>query len=116
MSTGVGLPELNTTMITGALVQLSNDPRLFRFHNPARTRRLLFYLSFFVGCSVGATVVRGREAWPGLLLTALVKAVVAVSLLWNQGIESLPRVEEETTEGGGRWGAASLMSMIIWGE
>ncbi|TKA57250.1 hypothetical protein B0A55_12592 [Friedmanniomyces simplex] len=49
MSTGVGLPELNTTMITGALVQLSNDPRLFRFHNPARTRRLLLYLSFFTG-------------------------------------------------------------------
>ena len=113
MASGVGMAEVNTTMVTGALVRLSGDAGLFRSHNRARTRRVLFYLSFLAGCSVGAIVVRGREAWVGLLFTAFVKAGVSGSLLWNRGVEGLPGVEMREDWVGG--GASSLISTIVWG-
>jgi len=113
MASGVGMAEVNTTMVTGALVQLSGDGRLFRSQNRARTRRVLFFLSFLAGCSAGAVVVRGRAAWVGLLLVAVVKAVVTVSLLWNRGVEGLPGVEMREDWVGG--GASPLISTIVWG-
>ncbi|TKA44077.1 hypothetical protein B0A54_04843 [Friedmanniomyces endolithicus] len=113
MAGGVGMAEVNTTMVTGALVQLSGDARLLRSHNRARTRRVLFFLSFLAGCSVGAVVVRGRAALVGLLLVAVVKAGVTVSLLWNRGVEGLPGVEMR--KDGVGTGETSLISTIVWG-
>ncbi|TKA47532.1 hypothetical protein B0A54_01904 [Friedmanniomyces endolithicus] len=101
-------------MVTGAIVLLSGDARLFRLQNRARTGRVLFYVSYLAGCSVGAVVVRGREAWVGLLVTAVAKAGVSGSLLWNRGVEGLPGVE--MVENGVGRGAGSLINMIVWGE
>ncbi|KAK3648905.1 hypothetical protein LTR56_003809 [Elasticomyces elasticus] len=90
MAASVGMPELNTTMVTSTLIQLSHDPYIFYRHNPARTRRLLVYISFLVGSSVGAAAARRRTPTLGLLLTGAVKTGVTTSLLWNQGIARLP--------------------------
>ncbi|KAK5721865.1 hypothetical protein LTR15_006458 [Elasticomyces elasticus] len=90
MAASVGMPELNTTMVTSTLIQLSHDPYIFYRHNPARTRRVLCYTSFLVGCSAGAMAARGGGISLGLILTIAVKANVMLSLLWNQGIARLP--------------------------
>ncbi|KAK4959819.1 hypothetical protein LTR10_002707 [Elasticomyces elasticus] len=90
MAASVGMPKLNTTMVTSTLVQLSHDPYIFYRHNPARTRRVLFYISFLTGCSAGAMAARGGGISVGLILTIAVKASVMLSLLWNQGIARLP--------------------------
>lgn len=79
----VRVPELNTTMITGALVQLAVDDKLFQKINPARNRRAAFYLSMLVGGLVGAVVGRFASATLGLLLVAVLKSVVTVMFLFN---------------------------------
>ncbi|KAK5737149.1 hypothetical protein LTR17_006932 [Elasticomyces elasticus] len=90
MVASVGMPELNTTMVTSTLIQLSHDPHIFRRQNPARSRRILFYISFLAGCSAGAMAARGGGISLGLILTVAVKANVVLSLLWTQGIARLP--------------------------
>lgn len=115
-SVGVGMPELNTTMITGTLVQLSNDPRLFVLDNTPRTRRLLFYLSLLSGCFMGVACVRYRDASLGLLLAAIVKAVASLSYLFNHGIVSCEAVDEERKGSTPVSGTATLVSTILWGD
>ncbi|KAK4540390.1 hypothetical protein LTR36_009247 [Oleoguttula mirabilis] len=113
----VGLPELNTTMITGTLVQLSNDPKLFHVKNAPRNRRLIFYASLLSGCFIGVAAVRYRDATLGLLLAAVIKAVASVSFLFNRGIMVCAEVvDQEKNDGLPASGAATPISKILWGD
>lgn len=137
MAVGVGLAELNTTMITGkstslygvspihdvlltsnfpgTMVQLCNDPRIFSLHNKPRNKRVLFYISLLSGCFIGAAA-RYCDAWLGLLLTAVVKLVVSLSFLFNKGIVMVETGDFE--EGGQKAlaGTATPISRILWGD
>jgi uncharacterized membrane protein YoaK (UPF0700 family) len=96
----VGLPELNTTMVTGAIVSMRlhrnvdsanmvvkistlNDPRLLQADNAARNRRLLYILSYAAGCIIGATMSFGTTG--SLLFISAMKLVVTASFLLNRG-------------------------------
>jgi uncharacterized membrane protein YoaK (UPF0700 family) len=104
MAVTVGLPELNTSMVTGAIVSISsaatialatlladaaievsilNDPRIFDVDNPGRNRRLLFVGSYVVGCIIGATMSFGTVG--SFLFVCVIKLVISVSFLLNRG-------------------------------
>lgn len=76
-------PELNTTMITGAIVQFVVDDQLFVKDNAARNRRLAFYFSLLAGAFVGAVVGRFSSPTVGLLLVAILKLCVTLMFLLN---------------------------------
>jgi len=101
MAVTVGLAELNTTMVTGAIVSVGvsavhpppantnfeiatlNDPRLLHADNAARNRRLLYVSSYATGCIIGAVVSFGPTG--SLFLIAAMKLVISVSFLLNRG-------------------------------
>lgn len=109
-----GLPELNTTMVTGALIQLATDRRLFALKNVARNRRVLFYLSLLIGCFIGASVdaTLGSDGPAlALLLCAITKTLVLISFLFNDGVMSNKTQDEE-----GGAGTHTPFSKILWGD
>lgn len=76
-------PELNTTMITGAVVQFVADEKIFHKDNPARNRRVAFFFSVLTGAFVGAIIGRFSSATVGILLVAILKFVVTIMFLFN---------------------------------
>lgn len=96
-------------------MQLCNDPKIFSLHNKPRDRRVLFYISLLSGCFIGAAA-RYRDAWLGLLLTAVVKLVVSLSFFFNPGIVVIETIDAE--EGGKKvtTGTATPISKILWGD
>ena len=100
MSTAVNskIPELNTTLITGALVQLAHERNFFKWDNPARNRRIIYYLSFVIGAVVGAAATKYLSPSFGILITAIVKTLVTLSLFLNDGEgKEEPNTLKETT-------------------
>jgi len=101
MAVTVGLAELNTTMVTGAIVSMGvsavhrhpadigfeiamlNDPRLLHADNAARNRRLLYVSSYFSGCTIGAIVSFGPTG--SLFLISAIKLIISASFLLNRG-------------------------------
>lgn len=101
MAVTVGLSELNTSMVTGAIVSagfhvvyrspantnseiaMLNDPRLLHAENAARNRRLLYVSSYAVGCIVGAVVSFGPTG--SLFLISAIKLIISASFLLNRG-------------------------------
>ncbi|KAL1303097.1 hypothetical protein AAFC00_006538 [Neodothiora populina] len=79
----VRMPELNTTMVTGAIVQFVADEKLFHAKNASRNRRLAFYFSMLGGAFVGAVVGKFVNPTLGLLLVASLKTVVTFLFLFN---------------------------------
>lgn len=97
----VGLAELNTTMVTGAIVsvgafvvrrpsantrvkiEMLNDPRLLHADNAARNRRSIYVSSYAAGCIIGAVVSFGATG--SLLLISAMKLVIGASFLLNRG-------------------------------
>ena len=79
----VRMPELNTTMVTGALVQFAVDDKLFQKNNSARNRRVAFYFSVLGGAFVGATASRFVSPTLGILLVAILKTFVTVLFFFN---------------------------------
>lgn len=96
----VGFAELNTTMVTGALVSMHlmtcelpanavieistlNDPRLFNAENAARNRRLLYIVSYATGCTIGANMSFGVTG--SLFFVSTMKLIVSASFLLNRG-------------------------------
>lgn len=113
----VGMAELNTTMVTGTLVQLSNDAKLFHLHNAPRNRRVMFYFSLIFGCFAGVGAVRYRDAALGLLVAACVKAVASLSFFFNHGIVRVDKGVDPEKQGERRIsGAATPISKILWGD
>lgn len=79
----VRMPELNTTMITGAMIQFAVDDKIFAKLNPARNRRVAFYFSLLGGAFVGAVAGRFVSATLGILLVGIIKAMVTGMFLIN---------------------------------
>ncbi|OTA31220.1 hypothetical protein BTJ68_08966 [Hortaea werneckii EXF-2000] len=76
--------EITTAMATAAWVDFVIDPDLFVFHNHSRDRRALFLLVLIVGSFVGAFCYKGIGSGNTLILSAVFKLVVTLSLLWNR--------------------------------
>ncbi|KAM0720033.1 hypothetical protein Q7P37_004168 [Cladosporium fusiforme] len=89
----VGLAELNTAMVTGALVSVLNDPKVLIGSNPVRTRRLWFIASYAAGCLIGAAM--NLEAAGTLFLAFVIKLSISASFLFNRG-QAVGRFQEET--------------------
>ncbi|GAB7322380.1 hypothetical protein MBLNU13_g03338t1 [Cladosporium sp. NU13] len=83
MAVTVGLAELNTTMVTGAIIAMLNDPRLLHADNAARIRRLLYVSSYAAGCIIGAVVSLGPTG--SLFVISAVKLIISASFLLNRG-------------------------------
>lgn len=101
MAVTVGLAELNTTMVTGAIVSIGtyatqrptadervkiamlNDPRLLHADNAARNRRLLYVSSYAAGCVIGAVVGFGPTG--SLFVISAMKLIISASFLLNRG-------------------------------
>lgn len=112
----VGMAELNTTMITGTLVQLGNDAKIFKQHNPSRNRRLLFYLSLLSGCFAGVGAVRYRDAALGLVVAACVKGIASLTFFFNHGIITVDNGLDPVNNERRTSGAATPISKILWGD
>ncbi|KAK4506455.1 hypothetical protein PRZ48_000187 [Zasmidium cellare] len=110
----VSMPELNTTMITGALIQLCTDRKIFAWHNVKRNRRLAFYVSMLVGCFIGASIVKYRSPSAVLVVCAATKGAIFLSFFFNRGMVEKRRVLEDgncKTEG-----AVTPVSRVLWGD
>lgn len=101
MAVTVGLAELNTTMVTGAIVSIGihavqrppantrieiamlNDSRLVHADNAVRNRRLLYVSSYAAGCIIGAVVSFGPTG--SLFLISAIKLIISASFLSNRG-------------------------------
>jgi uncharacterized membrane protein YoaK (UPF0700 family) len=115
MAITVGLAELNTSMVTGAIVSIDslssvvhtttpantvvkvstlNDPRIFEADNRARNRCVFFVASYAAGCIVGATMT--FETVGSLLLVCAIKLVIGISFLLNRG-NAAPRFPAAAT-------------------
>ena len=81
-------PELNTSVVTSAVVTLAADRRLFGRNNPDRNRRFLFVLSMAAGAASGAALTRFVGPSCALLLDAICKCAIGFLFLTN------PRYEE----------------------
>lgn len=73
-------------MITGALIQLCTDPRIFHLHNTKRNRRLAFLSSMFIGCFIGAAVLARSSPSAVLVVAAGLKGALVLSLFFNRGM------------------------------
>ncbi|KAK7539401.1 uncharacterized protein J3D65DRAFT_278607 [Phyllosticta citribraziliensis] len=105
----VGMAEINTTMVTGALVMLSQDKKLFKLNNPGRNRKLLFVVSILMGSFVGAACENLEGASVALLLVGIVKTIVTFMFLCNFGTKKKPG-SSETVESN-----LSLLN-ILWSD
>ena len=104
MAVTVGLAELDTSMVTGAIVSRTllpamviailwtdtaiktstlSDPKTFSAGNATRNRRVIFVASYAAGCILGATMSFGTAA--SLLVVCAIKLVIGVSFLLNRG-------------------------------
>ncbi|QIW95401.1 hypothetical protein AMS68_000919 [Peltaster fructicola] len=114
LAIGVGLAELNTTMITSTLIQLCYDPDLFKLNNRPRTRRLGFFLTMAAGHFAGAAASK-RGASLGILLTACIKALVTLSFLFNPGMV-MPSASDVESNSKSKDGAVTPVVQVLWGD
>lgn len=78
--------ELNTSVVTGAIINLATDEHALALHNPARNRRALFFLSLLAGALVGATMVRFTGPAAALMFVASCRLVIGLSFFGNHSI------------------------------
>lgn len=105
----VKLPELNTTMVTGTLIQLSTDRKIFQLHNAARNRRLCFFIALVAGAFVGAASAQYASASLSMALFGAVKAIVMVSFLFNHGLVGAQKNQPTS-------GTVTPLTRILWGD
>lgn len=109
----VSMPELNTTMITGALIQLCTDKKFFQLKNAKRNRRLAFFASMMVGCFIGASIQRYSTPSAALVIIAATKGILFFSFFFNKGmVKKKFQLEDgiEKVEG------AVTPSKVLWGD
>ena len=88
LSLNVRGPELNTSVVTSAIVALTADSRLFRVNNPGRNRKVLFFLSLVAGATSGAALTKLVGPAYVMILDALNKVAIGVLFLVNPGAET----------------------------
>jgi hypothetical protein len=127
LAIGVGLAELNTTMITGAVVRLSRihitlvlyayyrtqistlgDPRIFRWSNHARDRRILFVIAYLAGCFVGSAL-NAYDTTCTFFLAFGMKMFICATFLFTPGM--VADLEKQDNEG-----TRTPVSHILWGD
>ncbi|KAF1988256.1 hypothetical protein K402DRAFT_445502 [Aulographum hederae CBS 113979] len=108
----VRMPELNTTMVTGAFVMLAVDRRIFAKKNPARNRRIAFFLSLILGSVIGSIAARWCDTALPILLTGCLKALVMVMFLFNTGVKPgrLPEGETQLAR------SSVTILKVLWGD
>ncbi|KAM0715122.1 hypothetical protein Q7P37_009587 [Cladosporium fusiforme] len=105
LAIGVGLAEVNTTMITGALISTLGDAKIAKKHNHARNRRLLFILCYIVGCFVGASMKFNTD-WVFFLAFGL-KMLSCTTFLINRGMVRDLEMQDEKP---------APVTHILWGD
>lgn len=81
MSFSAAVKDVNTTMVTGAIVQVATDRNVFGKKNGARTRRVLFFFAMLGGGFLGAVGVRFEDPCLGIFVAGVVKGVVGLGFL-----------------------------------
>ncbi|KAK5400779.1 hypothetical protein LTR06_011271 [Exophiala xenobiotica] len=76
--------EITTAMATAAWVDLVVDPKLFAIHNHSRDRRALFLAALVAGSFAGAYAHLPIGSSNTLILSAVSKLLVTVTLLFNR--------------------------------
>lgn len=74
--------DIPTAMVTSAYVDLFADPDLFKLHNVARNRRIVFIICLFVGSLIGAYTHDISAGLP-MMLTFCMKFLISWSFLMN---------------------------------
>lgn len=110
----VNMPELNTTMITGALIQLCTDRDIFKLHNPKRDRRLAFFISMLLGAYVGSAALNNYSPSMVLVLVAALKGFLVATFFLNRGIVELVSRDEQGIERVS--GAVTPATKVLWGD
>lgn len=77
------MQEITTAMATATWVDLVIDPRLLAKENRPRNRRALFLLTLVAGSFVGAFAYKHVGSANTLILSASVKLLVTLTLLFN---------------------------------
>lgn len=76
------IPEITTAMATAAWVDLARDERLLCWRNRSRNRRVLFFITLYAGCIIGAVVRLVIGAANTLVFSLGVKVSVHLSMLF----------------------------------
>ncbi|KAI9806630.1 MAG: hypothetical protein M1825_006087 [Sarcosagium campestre] len=76
--------DITTAMATAAYIDLFIDPSVLDIHNGKRNRRLLFLLSLIAGSFAGAGAYKSRNSAFALLVSAIGKLIVTLTLLCNR--------------------------------
>ncbi|KAI2613905.1 uncharacterized protein GGS25DRAFT_516764 [Hypoxylon fragiforme] len=77
------MTEISTAMATAAWMDLMIDPRLFKFNNRPRTRRVLFLGMLILGSLTGAGIYRTVGSWVAILVSAAGKMLVTGMYFFN---------------------------------
>ncbi|EOD49813.1 uncharacterized protein LTHEOB_3473 [Neofusicoccum parvum] len=109
LALSVGLAEINTTMVTGAMVMLAHDKKVLHKHNPGRNRKLFFIGSILGGSFVGAVANRYAHSALSLLLVSICKVVVTLMFLCNRGVNKKPG-STDTAE------SSVSLAQVVWGD
>lgn len=78
----IKVPDINTVMITGAMVQVASDSDVLARQNASRNRRVAFFLAVLLGAFVGSLATSFVDSCLGLLLAGILKAVVTIMFLF----------------------------------
>ncbi|KAK9327129.1 hypothetical protein V1520DRAFT_349653 [Lipomyces starkeyi] len=81
-SRGLGITEIPTVNITGAMIDLFLDKSVFKLANRPRNRRAAFILALFAGASIGGLTARKVNCQVALAVAAAVKLVAAIEILF----------------------------------
>ncbi|BEI87244.1 hypothetical protein CcaverHIS002_0705900 [Cutaneotrichosporon cavernicola] len=74
MATGVGVREINAATVTASYASLVADPLLFSATSQqGRDRRIVYLVTFWVGCILGLFIEQHLGAWIAALIVAGVK-------------------------------------------
>lgn len=97
MARGLQITEITTAMATAAYVDIFIDEKMFAKRNRRRNRRIAFLLSLFAGSFAGAFAYKAQGSAFALVVSAVGKAIVSISLIVNK--EMVEDREKRETRG-----------------
>ena len=84
------------------------DPRIFRWQNHARDRRILFVIAYLAGCFAGSAVNAYDTTWTFFLAFGM-KLFICATFLFTPGmVADLEKQDDE--------GTRTPVSHILWGD
>lgn len=115
----VKMPDVNTTMITGAMISICTERNIFKLRAPRRDRLLAFCTSMVVGCFIGATILHFSTPSAALVAVASTKGFLMLTFLFNRGLVKTRLSEEGGDVHNGEkqaGGAITPVARILWGD